>query len=623
MRKEILNRVFSFAENYVAHDTAQQTYYLKYGINIEKRNITLLAVPEMFKHLTGKRQFLAEEHINLYSISDTEIDFEKIWEESTFPRHSIDYEYNVKKYYPHIYNEAIFGKDVILSPFRKCNKIYYKYDIIHSEKATHLYFRPFQKHISLIEGMAEIDFQTGRIMSVQFDGADDLIIFRMTMTMNQNGKDSLTTVDADFKFLGNRINNQYALCPTPTDVVRPIALTQTEIKLKEEYDSLQTTQMEQDSLKEHKSKGSFSRTLKTIGDAAWGDTRSQSGNTSMSLSPLFNPFMMSYSQSKGLAYRLKFNLTHDINTNNRVNFDVNLGYNFKQEQFYLNIPVYWHYNREKERSFMFEFTRGDRLASAVVTEYLEYFDPDSITDDDIDYYIDSHIKIANTRRYAKNLLGTIGFSYHRRYAVNPQFFELMGIETHFDNFAPYINLTYRFPNQGPVVRFDYEQGIEDVLGSYNSFTRLELDASYKKKLRSIRTLSLRAGVGKYFAPSDYAFMDYENFRDNNLPEGWNDDWTGEFQMLNSYKYNISDYYFRGNATYESPLLILYWLPFVGRYIETERIYFNILDARSMHPYMEIGYGIKNRFISGALYVNLNELKFKGMEFKINVELFNN
>ena len=49
-------------------------------------------------------------------------------------------------------------------------------------------------------------------------------------------------------------------------------------------------------------------------------------------------------------------------------------------------------------------------------------------------------------------------------------------------------------------------------------------------------------------------MDFANFRDNNLPEGWDDDWSGDFQLLDSRLYNESKYYVRSNITYESPLL---------------------------------------------------------------------
>ena len=100
-----------------------------------------------------------------------------------------------------------------------------------------------------------------------------------------------------------------------------------------------------------------------------------------------------------------------------------------------------------------------------------------------------------------------------------------------------------------------------------------------------RSLSLRLGSGFYTQKGDHwYFVDYTNFRYNNLPGGWNDDWAGEFELLNSGWYNASDYYVRSNVTYESPALFAAWLPWVGRFIENERYYVNALMVRHLHPY---------------------------------------
>ena len=85
---------------------------------------------------------------------------------------------------------------------------------------------------------------------------------------------------------------------------------------------------------------------------------------------------------------------------------------------------------------------------------------------------------------------------------------------------------------------------------------------------------MRIGTGFYLHRHHKAyFLNYENFKENNIPGGWNDDWSGEFELLRSDNYNASNYYIRANFTYESPLLLLSWLPLVGNYMETERIYF--------------------------------------------------
>ena len=93
-----------------------------------------------------------------------------------------------------------------------------------------------------------------------------------------------------------------------------------------------------------------------------------------------------------------------------------------------------------------------------------------------------------------------------------------------------------------------------ILGSNMKYSRWEFDGQYIFNMTKLKSLSFRAGCGFYTSHSkNWYFLDYTNFRENNLPGGWNDEWTGEFELLNSNWYNASNYYVRTNVTYESPL----------------------------------------------------------------------
>ena len=87
----------------------------------------------------------------------------------------------------------------------------------------------------------------------------------------------------------------------------------------------------------------------------------------------------------------------------------------------------------------------------------------------------------------------------------------------------------------------------------------------------LQSLQAHAGFGFYSWKGKRSyFLSYENFRENNIPGGWNDDWSGQFELLRSQTYDNSDHYIRMNLTYESPLLLLSWLPWAGHYMEMER-----------------------------------------------------
>ena len=84
---------------------------------------------------------------------------------------------------------------------------------------------------------------------------------------------------------------------------------------------------------------------------------------------------------------------------------------------------------------------------------------------------------------------------------------------------------------------------------------------------------------------------------------------------------MSHYYVRANVSFESPLLFATWLPLVGRFIESERIYVGGVTLNHTRPYFEVGYGLTNRYFSGGLFCSFLNTKFQEFGAKITLELF--
>ena len=78
---------------------------------------------------------------------------------------------------------------------------------------------------------------------------------------------------------------------------------------------------------------------------------------------------------------------------------------------------------------------------------------------------------------------------------------------------------------------------------------------------------------------------------------------------------------RTNFTYETPLLVASWLPYVGHYIEMERIYVSALAVKELHPYFELGYGFTTRLFTIGAFVSNRNWKFNGFGLKFGFELF--
>ena len=175
---------------------------------------------------------------------------------------------------------------------------------------------------------------------------------------------------------------------------------------------------------------------------------------------------------------------------------------------------------------------------------------------------------------------------------------------------------------GPAITLDYERGIKGFLGSDGAYERWEIDGSYIHRLPSLQALSMRLGGGLYSMKSGKQyFLDFTNFRQNNLRGGWNDDWSGEFELLRSSWYNSSDYYIRSNVTYESPLLVASRIPWCGHFIEMERVYLGSVLAEELKPYVEFGYGFTTRLASLALFVGNRNGHFERIGCTFGFELF--
>ena len=84
-----------------------------------------------------------------------------------------------------------------------------------------------------------------------------------------------------------------------------------------------------------------------------------------------------------------------------------------------------------------------------------------------------------------------------------------------------------------------------------------------------------------------------------------------------------DYYLRANFTYESPMILAAWLPLIGRYVESERLYTSALVVKHLYPYTEWGYGVSTRLMSLGFFAAFRQGKFDGVGCRFGFELFRN
>ena len=651
----VLSRMFSYPRNY-AHDISgfQTNVYIKHLYQTHRRNFTLWTVPTMYAIARGQRAFVSEQYSRLTFKNEKELENLRQVYYTTIPHNRRTMPTLLEFITPNLYHEALYNNH-ILSPFNRANHVFYRYSTsIINEQIAHLYFRPrYVKNTQLVTGQATIDRQTGRIIDAVMSGEYDMIHFETLTQQGDQGARALlpkfSRTVVDFKFLGNHISSSFEAaydCPITLpdtlkvrgdrhliDSVRPYNLSPAEQAIYDYHDSLRVARNMTDTLVIDTllQQDPTPRKHNYLKDIAWdklGESlirslRASSETGYVRLSPIINPQYISYSKRKGFSYRFKLGAQLNLSKDMSLGMNTRFGYNFKQKKFYFNLPLRLDYTYRNRDAFAeIAWGSGNRIYNSTVIDELRQRGDKrpELEDMRLDQFDDWNFRIVNNLPLNNRLAIQAGVVFHQRKAVNKQSMEELGMPTKYKSLAPMICIKTRPWHKGPLFTFDYERGLKGKNG-FLPYELWELDASLKQRLKCLQTLNVRLGTGFYTKRDKNFFMDFSNFRDENLPEGWDDDWTGNFQLLRSRLYNESKYYIRGNVSFESPMMAASFVPFLGRYVEQERIYLSSLSIAHTRLYSELGYGFTCRIFSVGVFSSFLNTEFQEIGAKFTFELF--
>ena len=642
--REVINKVFSFKET---HITAQKdttgSAYIKFILITARRNPTLMCIPTMFAVSRGNRCYISESFNTMKFINGEIEDIKSVLETGTIPHNRETMPSLVDFVTPRIYDITIYG-DHTISPLHRKNRLYYKYDVKHpSDSISHLEFTPKIDNTQLVAGWADVETATGRVINMQINGHYDMSKYSVDIKMGY-GEYSLCPAscksNVTFSFLGNIIYTQhrseYKIGDFKNmkfdrnderavmDSIRPMQLSDLESDIYHEYDSIGA--LKKDLPKEKKKKEWHQKLWDNVGDKMLSRHKVNFGGDdrgTFRLSPILNPLYLGYSGRKGVTYKFNLRFNYIFSPKYDLYLRFKGGYSFKQHQFYFRVPIYFNYNKKHNGYVKLEVGNGNRIVNSEILDAVH--NPDSIKDvaKDMKHFRDFNISLINHYDINDKIGFKVGMIMHRRSAVNSKGFDMAGKADEYYSLAPLLELQYRpLGFSGPVLTVDYEKNIKGFCKTNTEYERIEGDLSYKYYFHKLRSLSLRCGAGVYTARSkDAYFLDFANFREENIVGGWNDDWACEFQLLSSAYYNASKYYFRINNVYESPILAMSRVPFIGKYVESERIYTNILFVQNLHMYVENGYGFTTRAFSMGMFVATENGRFDGFGCRFGFELF--
>lgn len=642
----VLQRIFNYRRNYTTGDIGGHTsyVYIKRNFNIWKRNFTLWFVPSMYSVAEGERSHLSESYNKIRFYNFDEYDSKCLVTFSTIRHNRHTMPITSEFLMPDIYSTCIYP-DHILSPFNRNNHRFYRYRIRYKDNETAVVtFKPrFLNNTQLVSGEANVNTQTGRVVSTKFDGEYDMMRFHTEATMGEGETRSLMpkicTTHLVFKFMGNSIYfNNAAVYDCNAEVpdsldedfnlqrmdsIRPLALTNEEQIIRDRWDK--DHQPDTSAVADTTKHFSFVKNVlqDAIGDNLVSSIRISNERGRMKISPILDPQYVSYSSTHGFAYKLKMGAYYNFNSRYSLEFQPWCGYNFKYKKFYFTIPFYFNYNPQRNGQVMVVYGNGNRIGNGGIIEEIQHEHKDTLkfNDNQVNYFDDNYLTITNNIKLNKLFELTAGFTYHRRVPYNPDLLWYYGRPRTYRSLAPMLTLKITPWRKGPFLSVDYERGIKGILGAESDYERWEFDASMKHEMEPQRKLNTKVGAGFYTRKKTNYFVDYNHFRDDKLPGGWDDDWTGNFQLLESSWYNQSKYYVRTHFSYESPFLFGSWLPLIGHKFEKERLYLSALSLDKTRPYYEVGYGFSTRFISIGLFSSFLGTEFQGFDCKFTFELF--
>lgn len=635
----LITRIWDYKQKYgKSVEGVSRNVYMVYQFGTKRRNPLLFLIPTMYSIAKGQRQYIGEAYSKLEYRNNSDYQLQRQVVCGTIPHNRNVMPIMLELMTPDVYGAELYPNK-ILSPFYRTNRFFYKYSVQYFLGNTAIvFFRPRSANTLLVKGKAIVDINTGYIHSLTFSGEFDMVRFNLDVTMSSQDSHATlperSTASSTFKFIGNNIQascTSYFNCsqtlPDSIDDVedrelmatlRPEALTPEHKMIYEQQDLLDADSTSSDTIPDKKNhlRDFF---WNVIGDNMVNSINARSGAFDFHVSPLFNPLYMSYSNSKGISYRLSMDIRYMWNSHRYLTFSPQIGYNTTKDQFYYTLPLRMTYNPKRNGYAEIRFGNGERISNDILNEaFRDKLGGDTIS---MPEFKDKYLQVVNHVAAFDWLEFTTGLVYHQRRSMDRSLMEKAGLPSEYRSFAPTLSAHFTPWTKGPTLTANYERSFKNIFQSDLEYERWEFDAVYKYELDAIRLFNLRFGSGFYTMRSSDYFVDYSNFRDNNLPTGWEDDWSGQFQLIPSAWYNQSDYYIRAHTSYDSPLLALSWVPWVGRLIENERIYISMMSIQHTRPYFEIGYGFKNRYFSTAVFGSFLNTEFQKVGFKFTIELF--
>ncbi len=675
----IMARVYRLADSIGSRPLSfRSTVYVRHTRQTHRRNVLTRLMPGMHRIRRGRHQYLNERCFRFDYRPDRLIDAKEVAQCGTMPRIPTADALYAGHYTLSIYAPNLFT-DRILSPFHRRTRPYYHFALRmrrteNGRPIAVVAIRPHLSNAQLVSGEADIDERSGRVVRFALRYAYGWSSYHISAEMGTDGATVALprrlTLASRLSVMGNSVDDALETVstydttpppPLPADKPTPRHDLTAQSYLRTDTTGVIRSRQWFDAHRPYPLLPHQEAAYRTDSPAMPADSMPASiasteallfdshrlrmgRHTEMRLPAIITPSMVQWSGSKGLSLQTRLSLTCTLPHRRSLTVVPRLAYNFKERQLYWRLPATLTLSPRMDTRLTLEVSGGDKMYnSAQADEVRRHLETSSHYDTlryifdhfGFHYYRDNRLSLALSLTPLPGLTLQPGLRLHHRTLMGWNFISAAtGMHRRLGSIAPRLRVEWtpgqyyywhngrRIPlySRWPTFMADAERGLATV-NAPTGYTRFEGGATYRLPLFALRSLFFRVGGGIYTQRGQHCFLDYDYFRHSYLPSGWNDELSGQFQLLDSRWYNEARSYVLATTAYESPMLLVSRLPFLTRFVRTERLYVNLLHLSTLGYYTECGYGISTPLLDAGAFVAFAGSRQSGLGVKFVFHLF--
>ncbi|HRX31621.1 MAG TPA: DUF5686 and carboxypeptidase regulatory-like domain-containing protein [Tenuifilaceae bacterium] len=175
----------------------------------------------------------------------------------------------------------------------------------------------------------------------------------------------------------------------------------------------------------------------------------------------------------------------------------------------------------------------------------------------------------------------------------------------------------------PTFGVSLTKAISGVFHSTADFTNVETSISQVLRVGPSNRVRYHAIYGNFLSTKTIYFNDFKHFNTQIIPVVVNG-FGHSFLNLNYYRRSTDGEYFEFLSQYQSPYILIKYLPFLSNKIWVENLHFAFLKTNGYQPYYEVGYSVQHIAIVGGIgfFVGFEGKDFYSFGIKASFLLLN-